>query len=335
MIDTEKVFIIAEAGDNHNGSYEMALQLVDVAVAAGADCVKFQTFVTEEIICKNAEKAEYQKQNTGNTENQYQMVKKLELSFDEFEKIKMYCDKKNIMFLSTPFDSPSIEFLESLNIPFWKIPSGEITNYPYLVKIASTHKDIILSTGMSTIEEIRQCINVLIKNGSGEIVLLQCNTEYPTPMIDVNLRVIETLRKEFGLKVGYSDHSLGIEASIAAVALGASVIEKHFTLDTKMVGPDHKASLEADELKKMVDSIRNIEKAMGSGYKIPSESEKKNIMVARKSIVARKNIKKGEIFTEENLTTKRPGNGISPMRWNEIVGMVALYNFMEDELIRI
>lgn len=329
----KKVFIIAEAGDNHNGDYDLALKLVDKAVEAGADCVKFQTFVTENVISKFAEKADYQKENTGEEESQYEMVKKLELSFEQFRMIKAYCDNKGIMFLSTPFDLDSIDFLEELDIPFWKIPSGEITNLPYLEKIARTKKDIILSTGMSTMEEIGNALSVLKENGAGEITLLHCNTEYPTPFEDVNLRAMKTMEETFATKVGYSDHTVGIEVPVAAVAMGAAVIEKHFTLDKNMEGPDHKASLEPEELKAMVASIRNIEKALGASEKKPSPSEIKNINIARKSIVAKRAIKEGEVLTEENLYIKRPGDGISPMRWYEIIGTKAVKDFKEDELI--
>ncbi|MCI9174001.1 MAG: N-acetylneuraminate synthase [Lachnospiraceae bacterium] len=329
----KKVFIIAEAGDNHNGDYNLALQLVDKAVEAGADCVKFQTFVTENVISKFAQKAEYQKENTGSEESQFDMVKKLELSFEQFRSIQQYCKEKGIMFLSTPFDLESIDFLEEIGIPFWKIPSGEITNLPYLEKIAGTGKDIILSTGMCTMDEIESALSVLRKNGAGQVTLLHCNTEYPTPIEDVNLHAMRRMKEVFRVPVGYSDHTAGIEIPIAAAALGASVIEKHFTLDKNMEGPDHKASLEPEELKQMVASIRNIEKAMGSGEKKPSPSEKKNISIARKSIVAKRDIKKGEKLTADNLSVKRPGDGISPMRWYEIVGTAAVKDFKEDELI--
>ena len=326
-------FIIAEAGDNHNGSFELALKLVDKAVEAGADCVKFQTFVTENVISKFAEKAEYQKENTGSDESQFDMVKKLELSFEQFREIQKYCQKKGIMFLSTPFDLDSIDFLQEIGIPFWKIPSGEITNLPYLEKIAHTGKDIVMSTGMCTMREIEEGLQILQKNGAGKIVLLHCNTEYPTPYSDVNLRAMQTLREKFQVPVGYSDHTKGIEVPIAAVACGASVIEKHFTLDHNMEGPDHKASLEPEELTEMVKAIRNIELAMGSSEKFPTESEKKNIEIARKSIVAKRTIKKGEVLSEDNLYIKRPGNGISPMKWYDVLGTVAVKDFQEDELI--
>ena len=331
----EKVYIIAEAGDNHNGDFNTALKLVDVAKRAGADCVKFQTFVTEEIISKYAEMAEYQKKNTGKEESQFEMVKRLELSFDEFRKIKEYCDRVGIQFLSTPFDLKSVDFLNELGVPFFKIPSGEITNYPYLIKIAHTGKPVVMSTGMCEPDEILAAINVLEKNGSGEITLLHCNTEYPTPLKDVNLYAMRTMKKMFGKKVGYSDHTKGIEVPVAAVALGACVIEKHFTLDKNMPGPDHKASLEPDELGRMVKNIRNIEIALGDGVKRVSESERKNIAIARKSIVARRNIQEGEILTEENLAVKRPGTGINPMQWMEVLGTRAVRDFKEDELIEV
>ena len=331
----EKVYIIAEAGDNHNGDFNTALKLVDVAKRAGADCVKFQTFVTEEIISKYAEMAEYQKKNAGKEESQFEMVKRLELSFDEFRKIKEYCDRVGIQFLSTPFDLKSVDFLNELGVPFFKIPSGEITNYPYLIKIAHTGKPVVMSTGMCEPDEILAAINVLEKNGSGEITLLHCNTEYPTPLKDVNLYAMRTMKKMFGKKVGYSDHTKGIEVPVAAVALGACVIEKHFTLDKNMPGPDHKASLEPDELGRMVKNIRNIEIALGDGVKRVSESERKNIAIARKSIVARRNIQEGEILTEENLAVKRPGTGINPMQWMEVLGTRAVRDFKEDELIEI
>ncbi len=329
----DKIFIIAEAGDNHNGSLELAFQLVDKAAEAGADCVKFQTFVTEEVISKRAEKAEYQKESTGAEESQYEMVKKLELSFENFRELQQYAQEKGLTFLSTPFDIPSVDFLESIHVPYFKIPSGEITNLPYLIRIAQTGRDIILSTGMAELDEIEAAVRILKEHGAGEISLLHCNTEYPTPMEDVNLRAMLTLKEKFGVRVGYSDHTKGIEVPIAAAALGAEIIEKHFTLDHNMEGPDHKASLEPDELKAMVDGIRNIEKAMGSGIKTASSSEKKNIDIARKSIVARKKIVKGETLTEENLAVKRPGNGISPMKWYEVIGTMAVRDFDEDEMI--
>lgn len=333
--ETLSVFIIAEAGVNHNGSLDLAKKLVDAAKDAGADCVKFQTFISKNIVSKNAAKAEYQKQQTQVKETQYDMLKKLELSFDEFMKLNEYCKSKDIEFMSTAFDFDSIDFLYSLGMGIWKIPSGDITNLPYLMKIARLNKPVILSTGMSTMNDIRNAINVLKDNGARELTVLHCTTEYPTPFNDVNLKAMLTIKDEFGLQVGYSDHTKGIEVSIAAVALGATVIEKHFTLDRNMEGPDHKASLEPNELKAMVDSIRHIESALGDGMKQPAESEKKNMDVARKSIIAKKGIKAGEVYTEENLTIKRPGDGISPMRWFDIIGKVASRDFEEDELIEL
>ncbi len=327
-----KVVVIAEAGVNHNGSYALACRLVDAAKESGADFIKFQTFHSENVVSKFARKADYQVKETG-VDTQLNMLKHLELSKSEFIQIKHYCETKDIRFLSTPFDIESIAFLDQLDMPFWKIPSGEITNYPYLVAIAKTGKSVVMSTGMCELQEIADAMQVLKENGAGVIKLLHCNTEYPTPYEDVNLRVMMTLKNEFGCEVGYSDHTQGIEVPLAAVALGATIIEKHFTLDQNMEGPDHKASLEPDELKRMITSIRIVEQAMGSEIKKPSQSERKNKSVARKSIVASTNIKKGEILTEKNITTKRPGNGISPMRWTEILGQAAIKDFQEDELI--
>ena len=328
------VYIIAEAGVNHNGDINLAYKLVDAAKAAGVDCIKFQTFKSENLVSHTAQKAEYQKAATGDS-SQQDMLKQLELSFGEFVSLKEYCDRKGICFLSTPFDFESIEFLNSIEMPFWKIPSGEVTNYPYLVALAKTGKPVVMSTGMCEIQEVEDAIAVLRENGTSDIKLLHCNTEYPTPYEDVNLRAMKTLRDAFGVEVGYSDHTKGIEVPIAAVAMGAAVIEKHFTLDRNMEGPDHKASLEPQELKQMVDSIRHIEAALGSGDKRPSPSEKKNMAVARKSIVAAARIKAGDILTEENITVKRPGNGICPMRWKEVLGTRAVRDFEEDELIEI
>lgn len=332
-MEKQPIFIIAEAGDNHNGSFKNALKLVDKAVEAEADCVKFQTFITERVISKYAEMADYQKENTRSDKSQYEMVKELELSFDKFRKIKNYCDSKNIMFLSTPFDLESIEFLEELDLPFWKIPSGEITNLPYLEKIARTKKPVILSTGMCNMDEISEALRILKENGTKSITLLQCNTEYPTPIEDVNLRAMKRLSETFNIPVGYSDHTVGIEVSIAAAALGAVVLEKHFTLDKNMEGPDHKASLEPDEFSQMVKCVRKIEKALGSSEKKMSKSEEKNKSIARKSIVAKKDIKKGEVYTPENLDIKRPGTGISPMCWYKMLGQKAGRDYGEDELI--
>lgn len=328
------VFIIAEAGVNHNGKLELAYKLVDAAKEAGADCIKFQTFKAEKLVAQSAQKAEYQKATTGDS-SQQDMLKKLELSYEEFVKLKEYCNRKDICFLSTPFDFDSIEFLNSIDMPFWKIPSGEITNLPYLMVLAKTGKPVIMSTGMCNMEEIEAAIRVLEENGTTDIRLLHCNTEYPTPFEDVNLKAMETMRKAFGLEVGYSDHTKGIEVPIAATALGATIIEKHFTLDRNMEGPDHRASLEPQELAAMVSSIRHIEKSLGTGVKAPSPSELKNVSVARKSIVASKAINKGEVFTAENITVKRPGGGISPMKWFEVIGQTADRKYTIDEMIEI
>lgn len=332
------VLIIAEAGVNHNGSLEIAKRLVDEASSAGVDIIKFQTFKAEKLVSKAAKQAEYQKKNSGKgEETQYAMLKKLELRNEQHEELIAYCKSKNIRFFSTAFDMDSIDYLHSLDLGLWKIPSGEITNYPYLKKIASYKEPVILSTGMCELSDIENAINVLVANGVSKdiITVLHCNTEYPTPMKDVNLKAMLEIKEKFGVEIGYSDHTEGIEVPIAAVALGATVIEKHFTLDKKMEGPDHKASLEPSELKAMVMSIRNIEQALGTGHKTVSESERKNIEIARKSIVAAKDIKEGEIFTEENLTVKRPGNGISPMEWENVIGKVAKRNFQEEELIEL
>lgn len=329
-----KTLIIAEAGVNHNGSFEMAKQLVDRAKEAGADFVKFQTAKLESLVSKHAEMAEYQKKNTGQKTSQKDMLRKLLLPYEDFIKLSEYCKSLGVGFLSTPFDIESIYFLKGL-VPFWKVPSGEITNYPYLIEIAKTNMPVVLSTGMCEISEIDDAVALLKGNGRTELTLLHCNTQYPTPYDDVNLHAMETLKNRYGLKVGYSDHTQGIEVPIAAVALGATIIEKHFTLDHTLPGPDHKASLEPQELKEMVRSIRNIESALGSSEKKVSPSERNNITVARKSIVASRCIKRGEILNSENLTTKRPGTGISPMQWNQIVGTRAVRDFEEDELIEI
>ena len=330
----QKVLIIAEAGVNHNGDINIAKRLIDEAKRSGADIVKFQTFNPQKLASKYATMAEYQKENLGREESQEAMLSKLTLSWGEYVELAEYCKKIGIKFLSTPFESESIHFLDDLQ-DIWKIPSGEITNYPYLVEIARTGKEVILSTGMSNIDEVKGAIGVLEEHGAGKITLLHCTTNYPTPMDDVNLRAMLTLEKECGCAVGYSDHTQGIEVPIAAVAMGATVIEKHFTLDRNMDGPDHKASLEPDELKAMVSAIRNVEKAIGNGNKVPAPSEMANIAVARKSIIAAKDIRAGEIFSEENLTTKRPGTGINPMRWNEVLGQKAKRDFAEDELIEL
>lgn len=331
-----KVLIIAEAGVNHNGSIELAKRLVDEAVNAGVDYIKFQTFTSEKLVSKAAKQAEYQQKNIGHEgESQYTMLKRLELSPADHEVLIDYCNSKGIKFFSTAFDMDSIDYLHSLNLGLWKIPSGEITNFPYLRKIATFGEPIILSTGMSELNEIEEAIQVLIKYGVAkeDLTVLHCTTEYPTPFTDVNLKAMLQIGEKFGVKIGYSDHTKGIEVPIAAVALGATVIEKHFTLDKTMEGPDHKASLEPNELKAMVTSIRNIENALGSGHKHVSDSERKNIEIVRKSIVAACPIKAGELLTEENLTVKRPGSGISPMRWNEVVGTFAIKDFEEEEPI--
>ena len=327
-----KTLIIAEIGVNHNGDVSTAKKMIEVAKECGADIVKFQTFNTDALTSKFAKMAEYQKKNIGEEKSQKDMLKSLALSYDDFRELADYCKKVGIMFLSTPFDIGSVYFLDSLQ-DIWKIPSGEITNYPYLVEIAKTKKKIILSTGMCTIDEVEEALKVLKTNGATDITLLHCTTDYPAPLESVNLKAMLTLKEKFGCPVGYSDHTKGIEVSVASVAMGAEVIEKHFTLDRNMPGPDHKASLEPNELKELVDAIRNVEKAIGDGNKKPTESELQNRNVARKSIVALKAIKKGELLSEDNLTTKRPGNGISPMRWNEILGTRAKRDYEEDELI--
>lgn len=325
--------IIAEAGVNHNGDINTAKKMVIKAKESGVDYIKFQTFVPENLVSKYAQKAEYQKNTTNKNETQLQMLERLALTQEDFRELKQYCAENEIGFISTPFDLVSIDFLDSLGMDFWKIPSGEITNLPFLERIGKTKKKVVLSTGMSEITEIEDTIEILKKNGTTDITLMHCNTEYPTMLNDVNLLAMKHMEKLFKIPVGYSDHTKGIDVPIAAAALGAKVIEKHFTLDRRMKGPDHMASLEPDELKAMVDSIRNIELALGDGQKKPTESELKNISAARKSIVAKRNIKKGEVFTEENLTVKRPGIGLSPMKWYDVIGTKAVKDFEEDELI--
>lgn len=331
-----KTLIIAEAGVNHNGSLQLAKQLVDVASEAGADYVKFQTFKAIKLASKYAEKASYQKQTTDLAESQLDMLKRLELNENAHLELIVYCKQKNIAFLSTAFDFESIELLQKLGITLGKIPSGELTNLPFLRKMAKAFPEIILSTGMANMDEVKATINVLLQSGTKKenLTVLHCNTEYPTPFQDVNLKAMLTLEKELNVAIGYSDHTLGIEIPIAAVAMGAKIIEKHFTLDRNLEGPDHKASLEPSELKTMIASIRNIELALsGTGDKLTSNSEQKNKEIARKSIVAIKKIEIGEILTEENITVKRPGNGISPMLWDSVIGQKAAKNFEEDELI--
>lgn len=334
-----KVIIIAEAGVNHNGDIELAKKLIDVAVEAGVDYVKFQTFKSESLVSKFAKKASYQIENTKDAdESQLQMLKKLELSNTQHFELVQYCNNKNISFFSTAFDLESLSFLKELGLNIVKIPSGEITNLPYLRKAAALFKEVIISTGMSSMVEIEEALDVFLQAGilKNDITIMHCNTEYPTPMSDVNLNAMLAIQKMFGVKVGYSDHTMGIEVPIAAVALGGTMIEKHFTLDRSLPGPDQLASLEPDELKNMVYSIRNIEKAIGgTGIKEPSESEIKNISIARKSIVAKTSIQKGDRFTEFNITTKRPGMGLSPMKWDEVIGKVACQDFDEDELIKL
>jgi N,N'-diacetyllegionaminate synthase len=329
------VFIIAEAGVNHNGSVDLAKKLIDIASISGADAVKFQTFKAENLVTKGTQKADYQKQTTDATESQFDMIKKLELDVETHEELIAYCQEKDILFLSTPFDRESINLLSGLGLEIFKIASGEITNLPYLRHIGSLVKRVILSTGISNLKEVRDALNVLISAGTPKdnITVLHANTMYPTPMEDVNLNAMLTMQKEFGVAVGYSDHTLGIEVGIAAVAMGASCIEKHFTLDKTMDGPDHKASLEPKELKVMIGAIRNIEEALGGSEKKPSPSESVNIEVVRKSIVAGRVIKKGTLLSDKNITVKRPGNGISPMKWDEIIGTAAVKDYKIDDLI--
>lgn len=332
----QKTLIIAEAGVNHNGSMESAKKLIDVAAQAGVDYVKFQTFKTENLVSKSAQKADYQQRNMNDGDtSQYAMLKKLELSPEQHLELISYCQAKGVKFFSTAFDLESIDFLASLQLGLWKIPSGEITNYPYIKKIAQYKEPVILSTGMSTPDEINDAVDILLKFGvtKEQITILHCNTEYPTPMADVNLKAMQTMKVDLGLQTGYSDHTQGIEIPIAAVALGATIIEKHFTLDRNMEGPDHKASLEPEELKAMVSAIRNVEQALGDGKKTVSLSESKNKSIARKSIVAARKIEKNELLTEENLTVKRPGDGLSPMQWEEVLGMYAIRSFEADEQI--
>ena len=331
----KSTLIIAEAGVNHNGSIKMAKQLIDVAADAGADFVKFQTFKADSLVTKKADKADYQKKLTQKDESHFEMIRRLELDKSAHKELISYCIQKNIQFLSTAFDIESVNLLSELDIKIYKTPSGEITNLPYLRHIGGLGKPVIMSTGMATLDEVRAAMNLLIDAGLNkkDLTILHCNTEYPTPMNDVNLRAMLTIRDELNVKVGYSDHTLGIGIPIAAVAMGATVIEKHFTLDCNLPGPDHAASLEPDELKSMVNAIRNIEKAMGHGIKKPSSSEKKNIPIARKSIVAKTSITIGEIFSEDNLAVKRPGSGISPMEWENVIGKVSEKSYAADDLI--
>ncbi len=334
----KRILIIAEAGVNHNGDIAKAKALIDKGAEAGVDYVKFQTFKAGNLVTKQAKRAVYQDKNTQDNDSQYEMLKKLELSQKDHQELIDYCAQKGVKFLSTGFDFESLEFLAGLGITIAKVPSGEITNLPYLRKVATLFPEVILSTGMANITEIKDAVKVLTDNGvsKDKITVLHCNTEYPTPMEDVNLKAMLHIQRELGVPIGYSDHTLGIEVPIAAVALGAMVIEKHFTLDKTLPGPDHKASLEPDELKAMVKAIRNIEKAVGgSGIKEVSASEAKNKPIARKSIVASKFIRKGDLLTEENITVKRPGIGISPMQWDEVIGKTAKKDFEEDDLIEL
>lgn len=333
----KKTFIIAEAGVNHNGQLGLAYKLIDEAVKAGADAVKFQTAVPELVMTEYATKAEYQITNTGEAGSQIEMAKKIHLPLDAYKGLKEYCEKNNIIFLSTPFDMKSLELLLSFNMPYMKIPSGEITNYPYLKKIGEQNMNVIISTGMATLLDVKECLDLITASGTekNKVTLLHCTTEYPAPLEDVNLKAMLTLKETFGVNVGYSDHTKGIEVSIAAAAMGATVIEKHFTLDKNMEGPDHVASLEPNELAEMVRCIRNVDLAMGDGVKQIVASEEKNIVIARKSILAAHNIEEGEVFSEENLIVKRPGSGINPMRWNEVIGKKAKRKFLKDELIEL
>jgi len=332
-----KTFIIAEAGVNHNGSLELAKKLVDVALEAGADAVKFQTFKAENIVAKHADKAGYQKKRTDTVESQLEMLRRLELDKKDHKILFRYCSENNIQFMSSPFDHEGIDLLNSIGVKVFKIPSGEITNLPYLRKIGGLKKQVILSTGMADMDEIRAALDILVSAGTSleKITVLHCNTEYPTPMGDVNLRAISTIRNIFNVEVGYSDHTEGIEIPVAAVALGASVIEKHLTLDKDMDGPDHKASLDPREFAEMVRRVRNIEMTLGNGIKVPSPSEIKNRDMVRKSIVAACNIRKGDLFSRENITVKRPGTGISPMMWDDLIGRAANRDYVADELIHL
>ena len=337
MSNSDKVIIIAEAGVNHNGNYDLAVKMIHEAKRAGADYVKFQTAVPELVISTFAPKAEYQKETTGADESQLDMCRAIHLPLTDYVKLAAICKEEGIGFMSTPFDLVSIDVLEELDMDYWKIPSGEITNLPYLRKIASKHRPVIMSTGMCEMQEIADALAVLEAGGltRDQITLLHCNTQYPTPFADANLAAMHTIAATFGTKVGYSDHTRGIEVPIAAVAMGAKVIEKHFTLDCNMEGPDHKASLEPHQLKAMVDAIRNVEEAIGSAEKHATASETPNKEVARKSIVAARAIAKGEVLTEENITVKRPGNGISPMLWDSVIGTKAKRDFIYDELIEL
>lgn len=331
---TEKngCLLIAEAGVNHNGSLDLAYRLVDAAAEADCDCVKFQTYITEEDVLVSAETAAYQK-TQGMGESQYEMLKRLELSFADFRKLKEYCEKKGILFLSTPFELKSLRFLDELGMPFWKIPSSDADHYPYLVAMAETRKPVILSSGMSGLAQIEETVRLLRRHGTEDLSILHCNTAYPTPYEDVSLLAMESIRERFGCRYGYSDHTVGIEVALAARALGATIIEKHFTLDRKMEGPDHAASMEPAELKQLVQGLRRVSAALGSREKVISASAQQNARAAKKSIVSTKYIGAGELFTEENLACKRPAGGLAPMRWPEILGQRARRSYEADCLI--
>ncbi|MGG7213290.1 N-acetylneuraminate synthase [Clostridium nigeriense] len=330
-----KVFIIAEAGVNHNGSIKIAKKLIDEAARCGVDAVKFQSFKAKNLVTKSAKQAEYQRNNMGKEVSQYEMLKALELSYDDHLELINYSKKKEIMFLSSPFDLESIELLNNLGMEIFKVPSGEIENVPYLRRIGETGKKVILSTGMSNLSDIEFALEILKSSGAKDVSVLHCNTDYPTKMEEVNLKAMNTIENAFSVEIGYSDHTKGIEIPIAAVALGAKIIEKHFTLDRNMEGPDHKASLEPNELKSMVNAIRNVEIALGNGIKNLTESEKKNVKIARKSIICSSDIKKGDTFTEDNLTIKRPGTGLSPKMWDEVLGKKAQKDYHIDEMVEL
>lgn len=335
--EIQRVLVIAEAGVNHNGDINLAKKLIDVAAAAGADAVKFQTFVADKVVTTTAAKADYQVLSTGSDDSQFDMLKKLELSPTMHEELVKHCEKREIKFLSTAFDQKSLDYLDSLGLMLFKIPSGEITNLPFLRHVGSLGKPVVLSSGMASLEEVGDAVAVLENAGTirTKITVLHCNTEYPTPVQDVNLRAMTTIRDAFGVEVGYSDHTRGIEVPIAAVATGASVLEKHITLDRSLPGPDQAMSTEPQEFKKMIQAIRNIEQALGNGIKQASPSEAKNILIVRRSLVATKRIEAGESFTSENISAKRPGTGISPMRWDDVIGRAAIRDFSPDELIEL
>jgi len=331
----KSVFIIAEAGVNHNASLERAHQLIEAAAKSGVDAIKFQTAVIEEEVSEKSELVDYQKNNTENYKNQLELAKKIHLPNNVWQELKVHAEQLGLKFMSSAFSVAGVSILADLGMEIYKIPSGEVTNLPYLRKVAKVAKEVILSTGMANLKEIEDALNILQKEGlpKENIIVLHCNTEYPTPFSDVNLKAMLHIKDELGVKIGYSDHTIGIEVPVAAVSLGARVIEKHFTIDKTLPGPDHKASLEPGELKSMVSAIRNIELALGNGFKEPSESEIKNMKLVRKSIVAKKEIQKGEIFSESNLSVKRPGTGISPMVWDNVIGKISKHHFNKDDQI--